>query len=244
MALAPLHTLEALRLTCLGKDAEFESKHPRDGGGKFTEGGADSANHVDSAASSGDTGAMADKLKGQGRTKADIAQQVAASVANHWLAFAERSIAEGKNPAKLSEHRDNTRDALSEYEAKDWSPAEITRVHNDAVAYAKERLLAGDFPTVREHFRQRAASAVDPQAVLADAYKRSDNRINFNGVRGFWRTYVNGVQVGGIESSLARSKARIANLKGARTYNGEAKVKSVRQPLGRIATGLSDQWRK
>lgn len=43
MSLASLHTFEAFRKARLGKDAEFEAKHPRDKGGKFAEsgGGAD-----------------------------------------------------------------------------------------------------------------------------------------------------------------------------------------------------------
>lgn len=51
MSIASLHTLEALKKARLGKDAEFESKHPRGEGGKFAEGGsANGGKQVDAPA--------------------------------------------------------------------------------------------------------------------------------------------------------------------------------------------------
>lgn len=82
-------------------------------------------------------------------------------LATRWLMFSEAAIAEGENPAKLSEVIDGNVNGLYEpgsmlSETK-FNNARNERIKKLALCFAVEALNSGAHPSVLAHFKARSA---------------------------------------------------------------------------------------
>jgi len=98
-----------------------------------------------------------------GRAARDDEASLAAKIALDWLKDSAAILAGGKKPAKLSALLSDPGwfGSFFEGSGKVFTKAALNRIGDAALAEAKMRLREGEHPSVREHFRERAADAAN-----------------------------------------------------------------------------------
>lgn len=108
-------------------------------------------------------------------TKEQTETRFSVIIARDWLKFAERTIARGEKPQKLSEQLARPYEFSNfaeEQDVPEISKAAQARITALSIARASAKLKAGEFPTVLAHFVARGIE--DKKAAEWSEYKKSN----------------------------------------------------------------------